>query len=133
MTPNYIAKKSILPAFTFLRVLFFWLIIPTIIIIADIIKRKHYSIEFYNDYVMVKKGVFQKDELKSIFPRIISVSTRISIWGYGDVIIDTVGKNDLDLTQMANPKELRAYLQSNMVSGDVVSQVSNNPFATVIN
>ena len=58
MQPNYVARKSVLPAFTFWRIILFFLIVPLIVLIYDIIARKKEVIEFYDDKIVYKKGVF---------------------------------------------------------------------------
>ncbi len=114
--PNYVATKSAWKAITFLRVVFFWLIIPLIIMIVKIIVLKHERIEFYEDRIIVKSGVLSKNERKSVFLGVLSVSINQSLWGrmfgYGDVNVDVVGKWDVNLEGVCNPKKLQAYLET---------------------
>lgn len=79
MHPNYVARKSILPAFTFLRVILFFLIVPLIILIYNIIALKKEVIEFYDDKIIYKKGVLNKSE------------TTVTFMGvYGDFFYSTI-------------------------------------------
>ena len=117
--PNYVATKSAWKAITFWRVVFFWLIIPLIIMIVKIIVLKHERIEFYEDKIIVKSGVLSKNERKSVFLGVLSVSVNQSLWGrmfgYGDVNVDVVGKWDVNLEGVCKPKELEAYLETKIV------------------
>ncbi|MCX4362998.1 MAG: PH domain-containing protein [Clostridia bacterium] len=118
--PEFIAKKSIWRAITPFRVLFCWLIIPLLLMLADIIKLKCQSIEFYNDYIVQKICVIAKNERKSAFMGIISVSVSQSvggrIFGYGDITVDVVGKWDINTKAIASPERLKRYLESKMVN-----------------
>ena len=117
--PNYVATKSAWKAVTFWRVVLFWLIIPLIVMIVQIIVLKHERIEFYDDKIVVKSGVLSKNERKSIFAGVLSVSVNQSLWGrifgYGDVIVDAMGKWDVNSEGICNPKELERYLETRIV------------------
>lgn len=114
--PNYIAKKSAWAAVTFWRVVLFWLIIPLIIMIVDIIIKKHEVIEFYDGYVVKRSGVIARKEKRSTITGIVGVSMSQTIFGrmcnYGDVMIDFVGKSwDISTKGIANAKGLKEYLE----------------------
>ena len=114
--PNYVAKKSAWSAVTLFRVLFFWLIVPLIIMIVDIIIKKHEVIEFYDDYFIKKSGVLSKQEERAALIGVIGVSVSQTIWGricnYGDVYIDFVGGAwDESTSNLANPNGLKNYLE----------------------
>ncbi len=117
--PNYVVRKTAWTAVTPLRVIFFWLIIPLIKIIAGIIERKHYVIEFYDDHIITKSGVFNKNESRSAFVGVVGVSAHQSFWGgifnYGDVRVDVVGKWDIGTVGIINPKGLKEYLEQYLV------------------
>lgn len=117
---DYIAKKSAWKAVTLFRILFAWLVIPLIIMIADIIKLKHQTIEFYDNYIIQKSGVIAKSERKSAFMGVVSVSVNQSIRGrifnYGDISVDAVGKWDINTRGIANPESLKRYLNTRMVT-----------------
>ena len=116
--PEYIAKKSAWQAVTLFRVLFFWLIVPLVMMIVDIVKLKHESIEFYDEYIIQKSGVIAKSERQSAFRGIISVSIDQSVHGrmfnYGDIFVDVIGKWDINTTGIADPRSLKTYLDSRM-------------------
>ncbi len=127
--PNYVARKSILPAFKWWRILFFWLIIPLILLVAHIIRLRYQYIEFYDSYVIQRSGVFTKHSKKTIFPKITSVTTKKNILGFGDVNIDVVGPNwDVELKAITRPDELRDFLEYHMLSSAALESISNNPY-----
>ena len=113
--PNYIAKKSAWSAVTLFRILLCWLIVPIIIMLVDIIVKKHERIEFYDDYVVVKSGVLSKKERRAPLIGIVGVSISQSIRGrifkYGDIFIDVVGRWDINTKNIANPNGLKDYLE----------------------
>lgn len=115
MKPNYVAKKSILPTFSFLRIILFFLIVPLIMIIYDIIKLKKDVIEFYDDKIISKSGVFSKNETTTVFMGVYAVNIKQSFWklmfNYGEVKVDAVGKWDINTTGIKNPKGLKEYLE----------------------
>lgn len=117
--PNYVATKSAWKAVTFWRVALFWLIIPLIVMIVQSIALKHERIEFYDDKIVIKSGVLSRNERKSIFTGVLCVSVNQSLWGrifgYGDVVVDAMGKWDVNSKGVRNPKELEAYLETKIV------------------
>ena len=114
-TPNFVAKKSAWAAVTLLRVLFFWLIIPLIIMIIDIMVKKSERIEFYDDYIIQRSGVLSKKEKRSAMVGIMGVSVSQTfgqrIFGYDDVVVDVVGKWNINTNDIANPNALKEYLE----------------------
>lgn len=120
MKPNYVAQKSMAKAFTPLCVLFFWLVIPTFIIVFRIIAIKCESFEFYKDHIIHKYGVLNKREDRKPFFRVNGVSFSQSLFGsmfnYGDLFVDATGKWDLSLTGIKNPRELKAFLETRAAS-----------------
>lgn len=129
-TPNYVASKTAWNAVTPLRILFFWLIIPIIVLIVDIIRYKKDKIEFYDRYVIEKSGLLSKREKKSTFAGIYSVSVEQSVWGrifkYGDVKVDVVGRWDIDTYGISHPNELKKYLETKIVEPDNLQAVVAN-------
>lgn len=120
MKPNYVAKKTAWTAVSIWKILFFWLIIPLIVMICQIICIKHERIEFYDDYIVVKKGVFSKSTKTYVIPGIITVSTERSfgarLGGYGNVKMQVLGKSlDVDLNNVKKPKKLKAYLDTKLI------------------
>lgn len=119
MSPEYVAKKSALKALTPLLILFFWLIIPLIVIIYNIIKLKNDYIEFYSDKIIQYSGIISKHEKRSTFPGVVGISVNKSIFGrmfnYGDLHIDIVGKWDINTDGIINPDALKNYLENRLV------------------
>ena len=122
--PQIVARKSILPAFKLWRVLLFWLIVPLIMIIVDIVKLRSQYVEFYNTYVIKYSGVFSKNDDKCMFPKVLSCNVYRSFWGrvfnYGDIKIDAIGKWDVDLVGVKNPLYIRKYLEKHFISAKEV-------------
>ena len=120
MTPNYVAKKSAVKELNFWLILFFWLIIPLIIQIVRILQAKAYSIEFYDERIIIKSGVLNKSEKQSVFAGVYAVSIDQSLWGrmwnYGDVKVDCPGKWDVDTAGIKNPKGLKAFLETKITT-----------------
>ena len=118
--PHIVARKSILPAFKLWRVLLFWLIVPLIMIIVDVVKLRSQYVEFYDSFVIKKRGVFNKTEERCMFPKILSCNVYRSFWGrvfrYGDIKIDAIGKWDVDLTGIKRPVLVRKYLENHFIS-----------------
>ena len=130
MHPNYVARKSILPAFTFLRVILFFLIVPLIILIYNIIALKNEVIEFYDDKIIYKKGVLNKSETTVTFMGVYAVNINQSLYGrifnYGDITVDAVGKWDINSNGIKNPKGLKAYLEQYSVKSNATVKIMND-------
>ena len=119
MNPEYVAKKSKLHAFTPLRILFFWLIIPIFVIIFDMIKLSKETIEFYEDKVIQRSGIISKKEKRAAFTGVLGVSISQSVMGrmfnYGDVRIDIPGTWDINTYGIKAPRDLQNYLETRLV------------------
>ena len=119
MKPEYVATKSIAKAFTPLTVLFFWLIIPTFVILFRILVIKSESFEFYSDHIIHKSGVLNKREDRKPFFRVNGVNFNQSLIGsmfnYGDLSVDATGKWDIRLDGIKDPRALKSYLESRSV------------------
>lgn len=129
MTPNYTAKKSAASVLSFKLIIFFWLIIPLIIQIARIVVAKCYSIEFYDNRIVVKSGVLNKQEKQSVFAGVYSVSVSRpflgTIFGYGNISIDCPGKWDIDTIGIKNPDGLKSYLEGYITTAGMTNVVHN--------
>lgn len=127
MKPNYVAKKTAWGGVTPLCVLFFWLVIPLIVMIWRIVRIKNEVTEFYDDYIIVKSGVLAKNERKTVFPSVLSVSIKQTFWGrifgYGDVSVDVVGKWDINLCGVCDPRALKSYLEDKVASAKDIKSV----------
>ena len=129
-TPEYVAVKSMaaLTGKIICGILFCWLLfIPTIKMIIAIMQAKAYSVEFYKDRIVQKAGVFNKTEKEQARTGNLSCSINKSFFGnmcnYGTVHINMLGKEDLILTGIKNPDEIKNYLKKSYVKGDSVKQV----------
>ena len=132
MKPEYVAKKSAWECISFLWILSCILIIPIFIIAYRIFAIKQFSIEFYQDKIIIKKGLLNKTKKQMVFMGVTSVSTERSLWGqlfnYGNVVVDCVGKWDVNFTTyIKNPEALEAYLQSRIVQAPMGGQ-GGSPF-----
>ena len=158
--PHIIARKSILPAFKFSRILMFVVflaltlvfalfakdllasipalsdfasfaplvavlfgiiaLIPLIRIIVDVVILRSQYVEFYDSFVVKKRGVFNKTEEKCMFPKILSCHVHRPFYGrifnYGNIQIDAIGKWDVDLTNIKRPLYIRKYLENHFIS-----------------
>ena len=121
MEPNYVAKKSIFGECggkIFLCILLCWLIVPIFIMIYMIVKTKKFRLEFYKDKVIMRRGIVNTQESHSILTTIVGVRINRSmagnIFNYGDVIVDMVGRWDIDTTAIKDPLSLKNYLEAIM-------------------
>ena len=122
MNPLFISKKSKLASFTILRIVFFWLIVPLIFIIIDMVRASVEKTEFYDKKIIKKTGIISKNESNIMFKGVISVSINQGfsgrIFGFGDVHIDLVGKDNLYLEKVRKPYELKKFLETKIVDID---------------
>lgn len=123
MKPDYVAKKSILGECggkIFICILFCWLIVPIFLMIYMIIEVKKFRIEFYKDKVIMHRGFLHTEEQQSILTTIVGVRINRSIAGnifnYGDVVVDMVGRWDIDTRAIKDPVALKNYLESVMTN-----------------
>ncbi len=127
ITPNYVAKRSAWSAVTFWRVVLSILIVPLIIMIFDIIVKKHDYIEFYDDYVIQHSGLLSKNQKKCAFLGVMSVSVSQTFWqrilNYGYVKVNMVGKWDISTEDIADPDGLESYLESKIVKSNQVNRI----------
>lgn len=121
MEPDYVAKKSILGECggkIFICILSCWLIVPIFLMIYMIIEVKKFRIEFYKDKVIMHRGFLHTEEQQSILTTIVGVRINRSIAGnifnYGDVVVDMVGRWDIDTRAIKDPVALKNHLKSIM-------------------
>lgn len=132
MNPNYTIKKSAWTSITLFRILFIWLIIPAILIIADIIKAKCDRIEFYDDKVIHKSGVLDKNEKQIVLTNIVSVSINQTFKGrlfnYGDINVNFLGNNSLSCLgrSVANPTKAKQYIEDLIPQNKPMIQIMSN-------
>ena len=129
MKPNYVAKKSVTAVLSFWLIVFFWLVIPLIIQIARILSAKCYSIEFYDNKIVVKSGVLSKQENQSVFGGVYSVNISQSLFGrifnYGNVRVDCPGKWDVDTKSIKDPSALKKYLEKYITTNGMTNIIHN--------
>lgn len=129
MQPNYVAKKSLWLALSFWNVALFWLVVPLIIIICKIVVLKFQQVEFYDQRVIKKSGVFSKKERQFVFTSVVSVSVDQSFWGrifnYGDVRVDLIGKGIITANGISRPNELKAFVEQ-YISNENLQQIVTN-------
>ena len=129
MKPNYVAKKSAASVLSFWLIVFFWLVIPLIIQIARILSAKCYSIEFYDNKIVVKSGVLNKQENQSVFGGVYSVSLSQSLMGrmfnYGNIRVDCPGRWDIDTEGIKDPMELKKYLETYITANGMTNIIHN--------
>ena len=123
--PKLVARKSIIPLFKWWHFLFFWTIIPLIILICKIVIVRHQYVEFYDGYIVMRKGVFHKVETKQIFPKVVGCHVDRTfegrIFSYGDVIIDAIGEKwDFRLEEFARPVRIKKYIDNCFVTPNEV-------------
>ena len=129
MKPNYVAKKSVTAVLSFWLIVFFWLVIPLIIQLARILSAKCYSIEFYDNKIVVKSGVLNKKERQSVFGGVYSVSVSQSFMGrifnYGEIRVDCPGKWDINTNGTLDPLKLKEYLEKYITTNGMTNIVLN--------
>ena len=130
MRPNFTARKSMWAAVTWKRVLFFWLIVPLILMIAHMIRLKYTRFEFYDDKVVKHWGVFNKHEKIALFAGVLSVHVYRPLLGrifkYGHFDVDVQGKWDFDLNYIKKPGHLKKYLDQCRVSPNNMSFIASS-------
>ena len=95
-------------------------LVPLILIIVDVVILRSQYVEFYDSFVVKKRGVFNKTEEKCMFPKILSCHVHRTFYGrifnYGNIEIDAIGKWDVDLTFIKRPLYIRKYLENHFIS-----------------
>ena len=129
MTPNYVAKKSAVPVLSPLCIIFFFLIVPLIIQIFRIIAARKTIIEFYDEKIVVKGGVFNTYERQSVFMGVYSVSIKQSffghVFGYGDISVDCPGKWDVSTRGIKDPQGLNHYLETKITARGIKQVITD--------
>lgn len=129
MKPNYVATKSAAAVLSPWLILLFWLIVPLIMQIVRILRAKSYQIEFYDNKMVVKSGLLNKNERQSVFTGVYAVSVSQSLWGricgYGNISVDCPGKWDIDTTGIKDPKALKAFLEKYITTKGTTNVIYN--------
>lgn len=120
-TPSYVMKKSAWSVIRPWHILLGILIVPLIIMIVKIICIKDDKIYFYANKVVHKHGIFNKYEKTTILTRVLSVTVKQTFWGrifnYGTIEVDVVGKWDIKMVGIKDPKKAKAYLEKFVANG----------------
>ncbi len=108
-------RKSIWSEMTFLRIIFFWLIVP--IIIAAIVA-KNYKVFISSKTIKVSSGVFNKMNDEYAVAGITQINIYRSFFGrifnYGDVNISVAGNRWVCLYGICNPSEVKKAIETKL-------------------
>ena len=120
MNPLYTIKKSAWAEVTLWRLVLSVLIIPLLIMIYKIITVRREFIEFYDDKIIHKRGIFNVRVDEYAFSGIFSVSVRQDVGGslfnYGDLTVDAVGSwGGLKLENVKDPQEAKEFLSKHLI------------------
>ena len=128
--PNYVMKKSAWSVIRWWHILFSFLIVPLIIMVWKIINIKDETISFYNNRVVIRSGILNKQERSTILTRVLSVTVKQTFWGrifnYGTVYVDVVGKWDVNTKGIRNPRKAKEYLEKMALNGGSIRPVIMN-------
>lgn len=155
--PKFVARKSIIPAFKFKRLLFLLIFgglaafsatigketiegisflapyvslmpivfaapacIPLIIILVDIIQRRHEYCVFYDSYYIKKEGVFRRHEERCVFPKVLTCTVDRKFLGiifrFGNVYAKAIGPWFIELKEYKKPLRIRKLIVQNFIS-----------------
>ena len=119
--PNYVIKKSAWSVIRPWHILLSFLIVPLIIMIVQIINIQDETISFYKNRVVIKCGIFNKQERTTIMTPVLSVTVKQTFWGrifnYGTIQLDVIGKWDIDMSGVKNPRKAKEYLERYAANG----------------
>ena len=128
--PNYVMKKSSWSVIKWWHILFGILIIPLLIMLWKIINIKDETISFYDNKIVQKSGILNKYEKTTIMTRVLSVTIKQTLWGrifnYGDIVVDVVGKWDVDTKGIKSPRKAKEYLEKMALNGNSIRPVIMN-------
>lgn len=128
--PNYVIKKSAWSVIKWWHIVFGIFIIPLLIMIWKIINIKDESISFYNNKVVHRSGILSKNEKTTILTRVLSVTVKQTLWGrifnYGTIYVDMMGKWDIKMRGIKNPKGAKEYLEKFVANGTGMRQILTN-------
>ncbi len=133
MKPEYVARKSACEALSFLWILSCILIIPAVILAFRIVAVKKFRMEFYQDKIIIHRGWLNQSQKTMVFMGVTSADLEKtllgSIFNYGTVRVDCVGKWDVNsTTYIKDPEQLQAYLQSRIVKVNPTVTPAYNPY-----
>ena len=128
MKPNFIIRKSAWGAVKPLRVLFFFLVIPFLVMVFDIIRLKKEEVLFFDDKIVHRRGWLSTQENEYAFGGVYAVSVHQSVFGnmlgYGDIHVDAVGHwGDLSLDYVKEPQKVKAFLAKHIVKKEAMHAI----------
>ncbi|MBQ9114027.1 MAG: PH domain-containing protein [Clostridia bacterium] len=108
-------KRSTWAEMTWLKVLFFWLIIP-IVVAATV--AKHYVVRITDRKITVHSGVFNKQNCEYAMAGITQISVFKSFWGgicnYGTVSISLAGNRTVMLEGVCDPYGVKSFIEGQL-------------------
>lgn len=108
-------KRSTWAEMTFLKVIFFWLIIP--IIVAAVVA-KHYVVRISDRKITVKSGVFSSHNSEYAMAGITQINVSKSFWGgicnYGTVSISLAGNRTVTLEGVCDPYGVKSFIEGQL-------------------
>ena len=104
-------NRSFWAEMTFLKILFFWLIIP--VIIAYIVA-KSYLVTITEKKIIIDSGIINKTSSEYAVAGITSIRVEQTMFGsifnYGTVYISLAGDRQVLLEDVAKPNEVKSFL-----------------------
>ena len=116
MKQIYKANKSGWTGVKPYMILLFFLIVPLIILIFSVMKAKRECIIVYEDKLVLKDGgLFNQNEKVITIRGIDAISVKKTFWGsifnYGTITIDVIGKHDIYFEGIKNPAKLKSVIE----------------------
>ena len=109
-------RRSVWAEMTFLKVLFFWLIVP--VIVAAVVA-KHYRVTILDKTIVVKSGVFNKENSEYAVAGITQITVSQSFFGrifhYGTVMISLAGNKNVSLEGIINPYGVKKFIEDKLL------------------
>ena len=113
---DYVVKKSAWSVVKWWHIVFFFLIVPLIVMGVEIAIAKNYTVEFYDSKkLVVKSGLLSKKEKDYTFHGLANICVEQSVKGrifhFGTIKVSVRGHWGCDLRGVLEPYALKAYLE----------------------
>lgn len=99
------------------------MVVSAIFILCEALVMRSNTIEFYEKKYVIRSGFINKHESEVILTNLVSVSVSQSLGGrmldYGTVKINVVGKQDISLSGVKHPQELKKYIEKLMEKTEI--------------
>lgn len=99
------------------------MVVSAIFILCEALVMRSNTIEFYEKKYVIRSGVINKHENEVLLTNLVSVSVSQSLGGqmldYGTVKINVVGKQDISLSGVKHPRELKKYIEKLMEKTEI--------------